>query len=248
MFITFEGIEGTGKSTQIALLKARLEAQGKSVLVTLEPGGSRIGTELRRVLLSLENRDLCARAELFLYLADRAQHVAQVVRPALEAGQIVLCDRFADSTVAYQAYGRGLDAELLHSLNTLAVDGLWPQLTILLDLAPEVGLARAVARNTAEGKTVAEGRFEAESLAFHGRVRQGYLAWAKRFPQRIRTVDASGTPEDIAVAVQGLVLTALEKAQPGSSKIAQPGSSGNAQPDTSSTPPGSTRGGSPQDA
>jgi len=201
MFITFEGIEGTGKSTQIALLKASLEAAGRSVLVTCEPGGSRIGAELRRVLLSLENRDLCARAELFLYLADRAQHVAQVVRPALGAGQVVLCDRFADSTVAYQAYGRGLDAELLHSLNALAVDGLWPHLTILLDLDPETGLTRAVARNTAEGKTVAEGRFEAESLAFHTRVRQGYQAWARRFPERIRTVDASGAPESIAAAV-----------------------------------------------
>ncbi len=205
MFITFEGIEGTGKSTQITLLKERLEGQGKSVLVTCEPGGSRIGAELRRVLLSLENRDLCARAELFLYLADRAQHVAQVVRPALEAGRIVLCDRFADSTVAYQAFGRGLDPELLHSLNTLAVDGLWPDLTILLDLEPEVGLRRAVARNQAEGKTVAEGRFEAESLAFHGRVRQGYTTWAKRFPQRILTVDASGAPEEIAASVWQLV-------------------------------------------
>ena len=205
MFITFEGIEGTGKSTQIALLKTYLEARGERVLVTCEPGGSRIGAELRRVLLSLENRDLCARAELFLYLADRAQHVAQVVRPALEAGQMVLCDRFADSTVAYQAFGRGLDADMLHSLNELAVDGLWPDLTILLDLEAEVGLTRAVARNHAEGKTVAEGRFEAESLAFHGRVRQGYQAWAARFPQRIRSVDASGTPEGIAAAVRRLV-------------------------------------------
>lgn len=205
MFITFEGIEGTGKSTQIALLKTYLEARGERVLVTCEPGGSRIGAELRRVLLSLENRDLCARAELFLYLADRAQHVAQVVRPALEAGQMVLCDRFADSTVAYQAFGRGLDADMLHSLNELAVDGLWPDLTILLDLEAEVGLTRAVARNHAEGKTVAEGRFEAESLAFHGRVRQGYQAWAARFPQRIRSVDAGGTPEEIAAAVRLLV-------------------------------------------
>jgi len=205
MFITFEGIEGTGKSTQIMLLKTRLESLGKSVLVTCEPGGSRIGAELRRVLLSLENRDICARAELFLYLADRAQHVAQVVRPALEAGQIVLCDRFADSTVAYQAFGRGLDPELLHNLNTLAVDGLWPDVTILLDLEPEVGLTRAVARNHAEGKTVAEGRFEAESLAFHGRVRQGYKTWAERFPQRILTVDATGMAEDIAAKVWQLV-------------------------------------------
>lgn len=210
MFISFEGIEGTGKSTQIALLKAHLEALGRRVLVTCEPGGSRIGRELRRVLLSLENRDLCARAELFLYLADRAQHVAQVVRPALQAGLVVLCDRFADSTVAYQAYGRGLDAELLHSLNALAVDGTWPDLTILLDIDPRTGLERAMARNTAEGKTVAEGRFEAESLAFHQRVREGYAAWAERFPKRVRTVDASGTPEDIALRIRELVEARLD--------------------------------------
>lgn len=205
MFITFEGIEGTGKSTQIALLKAHLEAQGRRALVTCEPGGSRIGAELRRVLLSLENRDLCPRAELFLYLADRAQHVAQVVRPALAEGKIVLCDRFADSTVAYQAFGRGLDPELLHGLNTQAVDGLWPDLTLLLDLDPETGLTRAVTRNREEGKTVAEGRFEAESLAFHARVRQGYRTWAARFPERMRIVDASGTVEEIAATVRHLV-------------------------------------------
>lgn len=205
MFITFEGIEGTGKSTQIALLKAHLESLGKRVLVTLEPGGSRIGAELRRVLLSLENRDLSSRAELFLYLADRAQHVDQVVRPALADGMIVLSDRFADSTVAYQAFGRGLDAELLHRLNEVAVGGLWPDLTLLLDLTPEVGLGRALRRNQREGKTVAEGRFEAESLAFHGRVRQGYLAWAERFPERMRVVDASGTPEATALLIRDIV-------------------------------------------
>jgi len=209
MFITFEGIEGTGKSTQIALLKARLEALGRRVHLTCEPGGSRIGAELRRVLLSLENRDLCPRAELFLYLADRAQHVAQVIRPALANGEIVLCDRFADSTVAYQAYGRGLDAELLHGLNTLAVDGLWPDLTILLDIDPAVGLTRAVNRNKAEGKTVAEGRFEAESLAFHTSVREGYKALARRFPERIKLVDASGDVDEIAAAVRALVESRL---------------------------------------
>jgi len=209
MFITFEGIEGTGKSTQIKLLKAHLESLGLGVRTTCEPGGSRIGAELRRVLLSLDNRDLCPRAELFLYLADRAQHVAQVVRPALDAGEIVLCDRFADSTVAYQAYGRGLDEELLHTLNGQAVDGLWPDLTILLDIAPEAGLTRAVERNRAEGKTVAEGRFEAESLAFHARVREGYRSLARRFPQRMRLVDASGSIEEIASAVRQHVLARM---------------------------------------
>ncbi|MDP3426349.1 MAG: dTMP kinase [Humidesulfovibrio sp.] len=205
MFITFEGIEGTGKSTQIALLKEHMQARGKRVVVTLEPGGSRIGAELRRVLLALENRDLTPQAELFLYLADRAQHVAQVVRPALTSGAVVLSDRFADSTVAYQGYGRGMDPELLHRLNAVAVDGLWPELTILLDLDPAIGLERAVARNHSEGKTSAEGRFEAESLAFHGRVRQGFLDLAARHPERISVVDAAGTPEEIALRVRALV-------------------------------------------
>lgn len=210
MFITFEGIEGTGKSTQIALLKAHLEALGRRVLVTCEPGGSRIGAELRRVLLSLENRDLTAQAELFLYLADRAQHVAQVVRPALASGAVVLSDRFADSTVAYQGFGRGMDPELLHRLNAVAVDGLWPELTLLLDLEPVIGLERAVARNLSEGKTNAEGRFEAESIAFHNRVRQGFLDLAARNPGRISIVDASGTPEGIALAVRALVEARLD--------------------------------------
>lgn len=205
MFITFEGIEGTGKSTQIALLQKHLETQGRRVVVTCEPGGSRIGAELRRVLLSLENRDLTPQAELFLYLADRAQHVAQVVRPALESGAVVLSDRFADSTVAYQGYGRGMDLELLHQLNAVAVAGLWPDLTLLLDLDPAAGLGRAVARNSREGKTSAEGRFEAESLAFHGRVRQGFLDLAAREPGRIRMVDASDTPESTALAVRAQV-------------------------------------------
>jgi len=205
MFITFEGIEGTGKSTQIALLKQHLESQGHNVRVTLEPGGSRIGAELRRVLLSLENRDLTPQAELFLYLADRAQHVAQVVRPAMAAGAVVLSDRFADSTVAYQGYGRGMDPELLHRLNAVAVDGLWPDLTLLLDLDPVIGLERAMSRNSREGKTNAEGRFEAESIAFHTRVRQGFLDLAARSPERISIVDATGAPEDIALRVRALV-------------------------------------------
>jgi dTMP kinase len=132
MFVTFEGIEGTGKSTQIGLLAKALSASGLRVAVTLEPGGSLIGRELRRILLSLETKNLCDRAELFLYLADRAQHVAEVVRPALDEGMVVLCDRFADSTVAYQGYGRGLDPALLGRLNDTATGSLVPDLTILL--------------------------------------------------------------------------------------------------------------------
>ena len=197
MFITFEGIEGSGKSTQIKLLKTWLEETGNDVILTLEPGGSRLGKELRRILLHVDNTDLTGEAELFLYLADRAQHMATVIRPAHEAGKVVISDRFADSTVVYQGYGRGLDPKLLHQLNEVAVQGIWPNLTFLLDLKPEIGLNRAMARNMQDGLTCEEGRFEAESLSFHSRVREGYLTWAAINPGRFRVVDATQGPEEI---------------------------------------------------
>ncbi len=201
MFVTFEGIEGTGKSTQIRLLARHLEERGRTVLVTREPGGSRIGAELRKVLLSLDNAEITGRAELFLYLADRAQHVAQVIKPALARGEVVLSDRFADSTVAYQGYGRGLDPDMLQSLNAMAMDGLSPDVTILLDIEPEQGLRRALARNLENGAARAEGRFEAEKLDFHQRVRGGYLALAARFPERMRVIDASGDADAVFTRV-----------------------------------------------
>ncbi len=197
MFITFEGIEGCGKSTQIKLLKTHLTKLGHKVLVTLEPGGSRIGTELRKMLLTMDSTDLTGEAELFLYLADRAQHVSQVICLALDQGKIVLSDRFADSTVAYQGYGRGLDPKLLHTLNEVAVAGHWPDLTIVLDLKTEVGLKRALTRNLEQGLTVDEGRFEAESIAFHNRVREGYLTLAALHQKRIKVVNASLDPEQV---------------------------------------------------
>lgn len=201
MFITFEGIEGSGKSTQIKLLKAALEAAGKTVVVTRQPGGCQLGQTLRSILLSLETRNLDSRAELFLYLADRAQHVAEIIRPAQNASHMVLCDRFADSTVAYQGYGRGLDVALLNQLNDVAVAGSWPQLTLLLDLDPEQGLRRALARNLKAGNNTAEGRFEAEHLDFHSRVRDGYLALASLHPYRFVTIDASADAETVGRAV-----------------------------------------------
>ncbi len=201
MFITFEGIEGSGKSTQISRLEALLRGQGHEVLRTFEPGGSVLGMSLRRILLDTANKDLTSQAELFLMLADRAQHVIQVIRPALAAGKVVLCDRFADSTLAYQGYGRGLDPAQLETLNALAVDGIWPQLTFLLDLEPEQGLRRAQARNAQEGKAQREGRFEAESLAFHTRVRNGYLELARQYPHRICRVDASLPEDRVAAAI-----------------------------------------------
>ncbi|CCO24623.1 dTMP kinase [Maridesulfovibrio hydrothermalis] len=211
MFITFEGIEGTGKTTQIKLLKAFLEESGHTVDVTLEPGGSRIGRELRKILLNMESTDITGECELFLYLADRAQHVSQVIRPAVEAGKIVISDRFADSTIVYQGYGRGLDPKLLRSLNDVAVGSHWPDLTILLDIEPEVGLKRAMTRNLQENKMQEEGRFEAESLEFHNRIREGYLTWAALNHERIIVVNADQSPEKVSAEINSKITKILKK-------------------------------------
>jgi dTMP kinase len=209
MFVTFEGIEGCGKSTQCRLLAAWLEELGHKVLRTREPGGSALGRTLRSILLNVENRDLTPESELFLYLADRAQHVGQIIRPHLEQGWTVLCDRYADSTVVYQGYGRGLDPDLLHSFNDVAVAGLWPDLTLLIDLPVEDGLRRAMDRNARERQCASEGRFEAESLSFHGRIRNGYLRWAALHPDRFRIIDGLGTPEEVQDRVRAQVSPAL---------------------------------------
>lgn len=201
MFITLEGMEGCGKSTQCALLVEHFTRLGFDVLRTLEPGGSVLGKELRRILLDPANSDLSPVSELFLYLADRAQHVGTVIRPALAQDRVVICDRFADSTVVYQGYGRGLEPSLLRQLNDTAVQGLWPDATVLLDLDPEQGLRRALARNMRENKARTEGRFEAESLAFHTRVREGYLTWAALNRERFLVVDADRTPEQVFAAI-----------------------------------------------
>jgi dTMP kinase len=209
MFITFEGIEGTGKTTQIARIKSYFEGQGKEVFLTREPGGSRVGQQLRQMLLHVENNDLTPITELFLYLADRAQHVAQVIRPELEAGRVVLCDRFADSTIVYQGFGRGLDTKVLKQLNEVAVDGVWPDLTIVMDIDPEIGLKRATLRNLEEGKAKEEGRFEAEHISFHRRIREGYLTWAALNRDRIKVADASSTPDDVFERVKAIIETHL---------------------------------------
>lgn len=196
MFISFEGIEGSGKSTALDGVCAAFAARGLNLARTREPGGSLLGQSLRGLLLDCRSQ-IAPEAELFLYLADRAQHVAEVIRPALEAGALVFTDRYADSTVVYQGYGRGLDPERLHELNNAAVGGLWPRLTLLFDLTPETGLARARARNEREGLTQSEGRFEAEALAFHERVRQGYLERARLFPERFRLVNAAADQNSV---------------------------------------------------
>ncbi|NDV19821.1 dTMP kinase [Pseudodesulfovibrio sp. JC047] len=205
MFITFEGIEGTGKSTQITKIKDYYESLGKTVFLTKEPGGSRVGTELRKMLLHVDNKDITPITELFLYLADRAQHIEQVIRPALDAGDVVLCDRFADSTIVYQGYGRGLDTTILKQLNEVAVNGLWPDLTVVLDIDPEIGLKRATLRNIEDGKAKEEGRFEAEHLSFHNRIREGYLTWAALNHDRMEVVDASATPDEVFEKIKAVL-------------------------------------------
>ena len=196
MFLTIEGIEGAGKSTFLGLLEDELVKRGVDFLRTREPGGCALGRQIRPLLLDASQK-VSDRAELFLFLADRAQHVADTIRPALDRGQWVICDRYADSTIAYQGYGRGMDPEELQKLNDYATGGLWPDITFLLDLPAEVGLGRALARNGREGLTQSEGRFEAEALAFHQRIREGFLARAARWPQRFRVLDAAQTPDAI---------------------------------------------------
>lgn len=196
--ITCEGIEGSGKSTQILHLATHLRNRGQEVVVTREPGGCPIADAIRRILLDPSNQQLCADAELLLYAAARAQHVEEVMRPALDRGAIVVCDRYIDATIAYQGFGRGLDLALIEELNQVASRGLFPDLTLLFDLPVEIGLGRARARNA--GALENEGRFEAESLAFHQRVRNGYLQTAGR-QERFKIVDATGTPEQVAERV-----------------------------------------------
>lgn len=210
MFITFEGIEGCGKSTQIRLLFQALQAEGRPVVVTREPGGCPVADQIRAVLLDAANQAMVPMTELMLYAAARSQHLAEVVKPALGAGKIVLCDRFSDATRAYQAFGRGLDRATVETLNRLACGALVPDLTILLDCDVKTGLARACHRidNSAGPR---EERFELESLSFHQRVRDGYLQLAADEPGRFVVVDAAGTPEEIATVIVGVVKSRLEQ-------------------------------------
>jgi dTMP kinase len=184
-FITFEGVEGSGKSTQLSKAARRLEAKGYAPLATREPGGTRIGRILRGVVLGKANRELDPIAEWLLFEADRCQHVREVLRPALDRGLFVLCDRYSDATEAYQQVGRRLDGRLVARVDELARDGLVPDLTLLFDLDPRAGLDR---KNRRGGRGV--GRFEETDLAFHRKVRRAYLAIAKREPKRVRVLDA----------------------------------------------------------
>jgi dTMP kinase len=201
-FITFEGLDGTGKSTQLRKLAAALRAAGHNVVETREPGGTATGEKIRRVLLDSKTQGLSPMAEMALMFASRAQHIAEVIQPALEHGQIVLCDRFTDSTEAYQGYGRKLGSEDVLNLHRVLCGGLQPDLTILLDSDPGLSVGRARRRNQQANhrahkngnKGGDENRFEQQNRAFFARVHAGYLAIAAREPQRVVQVDASGSP------------------------------------------------------
>ena len=202
IFITLEGIDGSGKSTQARLLLDWVRRQGRGVQLTREPGGTEVGAQLRRLVLSPENL-ITPEAELFLYLADRSLHVAQVVRPALEAGEIVICERYTDSTLAYQGYGRGLDLELLRRLNGIATGGLLPDLTVILDITPSQARLDATRLD----------RLESEGREFGGRVAEGFRALARAEPSRIGLVDGRAEIDMVHTEVTELVSGLLGKRQ-----------------------------------
>ena len=198
LLVSFEGVEGSGKSTQVARLRDYLESQGRAVEVTREPGGTPIGEAIREILLDPRNEAMTGTTELLLYEAARAQHVAQRIRPALEAGRIVLCDRFADSTTAYQGAGRGVAPEVVGRLHEVATEGVWPDLTVVIDVPAEVGLARVTQGGPFD-------RLEREGLSFHQRVRTGFLRLAEEEPERVKVVDGTRSIDEVAGAIRALV-------------------------------------------
>lgn len=203
MFITLEGPEGSGKSSQLPELAAFLRGEGYEVVVTREPGGTAVGDQIRDVLMKMENVSIVPRTEILLFLAARAQHVEELIRPALAEGKVVLCDRYGDSTLAYQGYGHATDLETLRLLLDFATGGLRPDLTLLLDVPVSEGMARK-RENDSEWN-----RLDAYAEAFHERVRQGYLALAAVEPERWQIIDASQTKQTVQDAMRAAVMGRL---------------------------------------
>lgn len=204
MFITFEGPEGSGKTSQIPALADYLRAAGYEVVVTREPGGTPVSDQIRDVLMSLENVAIVPRTEILLFLAARAQHVEDLIRPSLAAGKIVLCDRFGDSTLAYQGFGHQTDITILRQLLNFATGGLTPDLTLLLDVPVREGFERKW-NNASEWN-----RLDAYAEAFHERVRQGYLSLAKEEPDRWIIIDASQSKSEVQQAMRAAIIARLE--------------------------------------
>ena len=191
MFITLEGIEGSGKTTQIRHIADFLQREGRECVVTREPGGTVIGKKVRAILLDPESKGMDPLAELLLYTADRAQHIMEVVHPALAEGKTILCDRYFDATLVYQGYARGIEIGLISRLHQLMLKDLKPDITLLLDLPPEMGLSRAWKQIESGARAGVETRFEEETLSFHEKVRAGYLELSRLAPERFRVIDAS---------------------------------------------------------
>jgi dTMP kinase len=194
IFITFEGIEGSGKSTLLYNVAAALRRTGLDPVMTREPGGTSLGVALRKVLLNPDMENIGSMAELMLFAADRAQHVSEVILPALDSCQIVLCDRYSDATAAYQGYGRGIPIDVITSVDNRARGGAIPDMTVLLDLPVEEGLRRARSRND-EAPDNSESRIDEEEAAFHRKVREGYLTLARKDPERFLVLDAMNEPD-----------------------------------------------------
>ena len=211
MFITFEGIEGCGKTTQIRMAGDYLRKRQIPVLVTEEPGGAPLGKHIRKLLLNQGDCRIDAKAELLLFSAARAQHVQEVILPALAADRVVLCDRFSDATLAYQGFGRGLSLEFIKDLNEFSAAALKPDLTILFDLPVEVGLGRAIERIAHLQGAPREDRFEQEDRAFHQKIRNGYLALATDEPRRIRIIDASRNVQTISREISAMIWSAIKQ-------------------------------------
>jgi dTMP kinase len=202
-FISLEGIDGSGKTTQINLLERYLRSLGLSVIVAREPGGTEVGETIRQILLNSKTTHLRPLSELLLYYASRNQNLYEKILPALEAGCWVLCDRYADASMAYQGYGRGVALDVIEHLNRIIIDRHLPDLTLLIDIDPKLGLARARERNRQD--TVDEGRFEKESMEFYNRVRQGYLNIAQSAPERIRVVNGDQPRELVHQQILSLI-------------------------------------------
>jgi dTMP kinase len=191
MFISFEGIEGSGKTTHVKHTVRFLQDKGHDCVITREPGGTRIGEKIRAILLDPLSKDMDPLTELLLYTADRAQHIKEYILPLLSDGKMVLCDRYYDATMAYQGFARGLNIGLIEKMHKLLFDNLKPHITLLLDLPPEIGLERAWKQINNGNRISEETRFEEEKLSFHRRVREGYLELSRLEPERFRIIDAS---------------------------------------------------------
>lgn len=209
VFITLEGIDGTGKSTQLRLLSKHLRAQGYAVTLTREPGGTRMGEAIRRLLLASRSGKLNPLAELALMYAARAQHLEEVVRPALAKGQVVMSDRFSDASLAYQGYGRKLGAEIVRALDRIVCGKTQPDLTIVLDLEPREALART--RRRPGTRMIRGARFESEGLQFHARVRAGYIAIARREPRRVKVIKTDRRVREVQAEIRRLVEQVLAR-------------------------------------